>query len=281
MEFFDCKLNFNYHTHFYATKCLSTLSAMKILGNSSRGLLPIQKWLLYRTCVLPIALYEFQLWFFKGVPTVKNITKLKKIQQRAALWITGAFRTSPSEGIEAITGLIPITLHLRKLNGRHHLHYASILPSHTINSLLDSQHAKNQAPYKTATSKLTAKQQTNLKSPIKDVNDRLNSVRNCFNPLHCKGDRSGRLQEIPQWIIVNEILLQPTSRRFLRELDEAPGGNNLHYILQCLRVPALVTRVWTRKGCRMATECSWNDGSKTQYYVVILDRLPGRSGVAC
>jgi len=25
-------------------------------------------------------------------------------------------------------------------------------------------------------------------------------------------------------------------------------------------------------------ECSWNDGSKTQYYYVILDRLPGRSG---
>ena len=60
---------------------------------------------------------------------------------------------------------------------------------------------------------------------------------------HCKGNQSGRLQEIPQRIIVNEILLQPTSRRFLRELDEAPGGNNLHYILQCLRIPALVTRV--------------------------------------
>ena len=27
----------------------------------------------------------------------------------------------------------------------------------------------------------------------------------------------------------------------------------------------------------MATECSWNDGSKTQYYVVILDQLQGRS----
>ena len=94
----------------------------------------------------------------------------------------------------------------------------------------------------------------------------------------CKGDRSGRLQEIPQLIVVNEILLQPTSRRFLRELDEAPGGNNLHYILQCLHIPALVTRVWTRKGCRVAMECSWNDGSKTQYYYVMLDRLPGRSG---
>jgi len=41
--YFDRRLNFNYHTHFYTTKCLSTLSAMKMLGNSSRGLLPIQK----------------------------------------------------------------------------------------------------------------------------------------------------------------------------------------------------------------------------------------------
>jgi len=55
------------------------------------------------------------------------------------------------------------------------------------------------------------------------------------------------LQEIPQLIIVYEILLQSTSRRFLRELDEAPGENNLHYILQCLHIPASVTRVWTRK----------------------------------
>jgi len=29
--------------------------------------------------------------------------------------------------------------------------------------------------------------------------------------------------------------------------------------------------------CQVATECSWNDGSKTQYYIVILDRLPGCS----
>ena len=32
-------------------------------------------------------------------------------------------------------------------------------------------------------------------------------------------------------------MLQSTSRRFLRELDEAPGGNNLQYILQCPCVP--------------------------------------------
>ena len=159
------------------TKCLSTLSTIKMLGNSSRGLLPIQKQLLYKTCVLSITLYGLQLWFFKEVPTIRNMTKLKKIQQRAALWITGVFRTSPSKSIEAIVGLISITLHLCKLNNRHHLWYVSIPPLHAINLLLDSQHAKNQPSHRVATSKLTAKQQAKLKSPIKDVNECLNGVR--------------------------------------------------------------------------------------------------------
>ena len=182
--YFDCKLNFHYHMHFYATKCLFTLNAIKILGNSSQGLLSIQKRLLYRTCVLPIALYGFQLWFFKDALLIKNLTELKKMQWKAALWITGAFQTLLSKGIKAIAGLIPITLHLHKLNGQHHLCYTSIPPSHAINSLLDSQHTTCQPPHRVATSKLTAKQQVNLKSPIKDINEHLNSVRNCFNPLH-------------------------------------------------------------------------------------------------
>ena len=143
----------------------------------------MQKRLLYRTCILPIALYGFNLWFFKGVPIVKNINKLKKMQCKAALWITGAFRTSPSDGIEAIAGLILITLHMRKLNGRHYLRYGSIPSTHAINSFLDPQHVKNYPPHKTVTSKLTNKQQFNLKSSIKDVNECLNSVRECFNPF--------------------------------------------------------------------------------------------------
>ena len=172
---------------------MSTLNAMKMPGNFSRGLLPIQKCLLYRMCILPMALYGFQLWFFKGAPIFKNINKLKKMQRWAALQITGTFHTSPSEGIKAIAGLIPITSHLWKLNGRHHLRYTSIPSSYAINSLLNSQHAKNQSLHKVATSKLTVKQQANLKSPIKDVNKYLNSVYKCFNPLNPLFSPSSRL----------------------------------------------------------------------------------------
>jgi len=83
----------------------------------------------------------------------------------------------PSEGIEAIAGLIPIALHLQKLNGRHYLQYASIPLYHAINLLLDSQHTKNQPLHRAVMSNLTSKQQAKLKSPIKDVNEWLNGVR--------------------------------------------------------------------------------------------------------
>ena len=157
---------------------------MKLLGNSTQGILPLQKRLLYRTCVLPITLYGFQLWFFKGAPTIYNMTELKKMQCRAALWITRAFCTSPLEGIKAVAGLIPIHLYLRKLNGQHQLRYATISPSHTINSLLDHAHAKNHPAHKLATSSLTNKQKAYLKSPIKNVNKCLNEIQACSEPNH-------------------------------------------------------------------------------------------------
>jgi len=64
----------------------------------------------------------------------------------------------PSEAVEVVASLFPITLHLWKLNSRHHLQYTSIPLFYAINSLLDSQHTKNQLLYKVATSKLTVKQ---------------------------------------------------------------------------------------------------------------------------
>jgi len=54
---FDRKLSFRQHIN--VNKAISTVKYMKILGNSSRGLNPLQKWWLYRICTLPIALYGF------------------------------------------------------------------------------------------------------------------------------------------------------------------------------------------------------------------------------
>ena len=58
---FDRKLSFHQHINFYSNKVISTIKCMKILGNSIRGLNSHQKYLLYRSCILPIVLYGFQL----------------------------------------------------------------------------------------------------------------------------------------------------------------------------------------------------------------------------
>jgi hypothetical protein len=65
--FFDHNLTFCEHVKHYATKSISTVRSMKILGNPSHGLTPKQKRLLYISCVQPIATYGFRCWYKPGI----------------------------------------------------------------------------------------------------------------------------------------------------------------------------------------------------------------------
>ena len=58
---FNRKLTFYQHINHYSNKAISMVKCIKLLGNLSQGITPIQKHLLYRCCVLPIALYSYQL----------------------------------------------------------------------------------------------------------------------------------------------------------------------------------------------------------------------------
>jgi len=82
---FNRKLSFHKHIDHYANKAISTVKCMKLLGNSSRGISPFQKQLLYRCCALPIALYGFQLWFYNKAPISYHMKILNKMQRRAAI----------------------------------------------------------------------------------------------------------------------------------------------------------------------------------------------------
>jgi hypothetical protein len=113
--FFDKTLSFKEHVHFYSTKAFSMVLAMRMLENSNQGLSPSQKRLLYRSCVVPMATYGYRLWFFKRAKCKMLMLLINQMQRRAALWITSTFCTSPTTAIEAISGLMPIHLHLSKL----------------------------------------------------------------------------------------------------------------------------------------------------------------------
>ena len=129
---------FHQYINFYSNKVLSSFKCMKILGNSSHSITPVQKQLLYRSCILPITLYSFQLWFYNYALLSYPLKTLGKMQRRAAIWILGVFKTSLTEGIEAIADLIPIKTHLQKLEGRLQLCTSSLPSNHIIRILMDS-----------------------------------------------------------------------------------------------------------------------------------------------
>ena len=126
-----------------------------MLGNSTQGLLSLQKWLLYQSCVVLIATYSFHLWYFAGAPTKVQVFLLATMQCKAALCILGAFCTSPTGGIEALVGLIPIHLHLKKLVKQFYLRAATLPFQHILMSLLSAWNSKGTCPHSQSLALLT------------------------------------------------------------------------------------------------------------------------------
>ena len=137
---------FHQHIDFYSNKAISMVKCMKLLGNSSQGINPIQKHLLYRCCILSMVLYGFQLWFYNKAPLLYHMKILGKMQRRAAIWILGAFRTLSMKGLEAITGLISIKFYLQKLASRSQLRSTAFPENHLIRTLMDDPHNAHNKP---------------------------------------------------------------------------------------------------------------------------------------
>ena len=167
---FNRKLTFHQHVNFYSNKALLSVKYMKLLGNFSHGIMPLQKRLLYRCCVFPIASYSFQLWFYKHAPLAYPLKPLGKMQRRAAIWILGVFKTSPTEGIEAIVGLIPIKYHLQKIGGRSQLHATSFPSNHIIQILMDSLFSSPHDHHPSSLRFFIDQQKAKIKSHLVDSN---------------------------------------------------------------------------------------------------------------
>jgi hypothetical protein len=134
--FFDRKLQFKEHAHFYMTRAFMQVHAMGMLGNSVRGLEPDQKRLLYRSCVVPVITYGFCLWYFKGAHVKGLIKAMSQVQHTAARWICGNFRTTLGGGAECLRGLLPMHLTLCCLADRGPTRVPMLARSHPLRSIL-------------------------------------------------------------------------------------------------------------------------------------------------
>jgi len=103
------------------------------------------------------------------------------MQQRATLWISGIFQTSSTTGIKAISGLISIHLHLKKLYGRFLLRRLLLSPNHIISSILSSDGLHKHNAHNISIDNLTPKQRLCLKSTLIDVDNSHNELFPSFS----------------------------------------------------------------------------------------------------
>ena len=159
------------------------VKCMKLLGNSVRGINPLQKCLLYRCCALPIALYGFQLWFYNKAPLSYHMKILNKMQRRAAIWILEVFKTSPLEGIEALAGLMPIKFHLQKIAKRSLIRSFKIPDNHILKNLLNDDPPKSKSHNSHNIDSLTNHQKFLTKGHLIDSSIKSYGIFPSFSPL--------------------------------------------------------------------------------------------------
>ena len=157
---------------------------MKILSNSVWGLISHQKCFLYKSCILSIILYGFQIWFYNKALLSYPLKILRKIQRRAALWILGVFQTFLSFSIEAITGLILIYLHFKKLSSRSQLRAHALPNNHILWSLLKLRPNITSNPHCLFLGLLTKCQCNIIKDLVVNMDNRFNEVFPSFDPLN-------------------------------------------------------------------------------------------------
>ena len=120
---------------------------------------------------------------------------LGKMQRRATIWILGTFRTSPTEELEAITGLIPIKLYLHKLASRSQLHSATFPKNHIIKTLIEDVPTK---PSSHSINILTDLQKNSIKGHLIDLYNKLHGIFPSFCPLDSELNPGSRIINIFQ-----------------------------------------------------------------------------------
>jgi len=118
------------------------------------------------------------------------------MQRRAAIWILGAFKTSPTEGLKAITGLIPIKLHLHKLTSRSQLCSTALPKNHLIKTLMDDPLNTHYKPPPHLINSLTDCQKIFIKGHFMDSNNKLYGVFPSFSPLNPEFNPGSRIINI-------------------------------------------------------------------------------------
>ena len=114
------------------------IKCMKLLNNSNCGINPLQKCLLYRTCILPIVLYRFQLWFYNHAPMTYHLKALGKCKEEQPYGSQGPSKHPCHMVLKLLLGSFPLNFTSRSLVEDHNLEHINfcLTTSYTLSSIL-------------------------------------------------------------------------------------------------------------------------------------------------
>ena len=131
------------------------------------------------------------------------------------------FHTFFTLDIETIAGLIPIHLHLQKLNERFYLQAHLLFPNHIINLILDLRDFSNWEPHQLLLDKLLPRQCLIIKDLLVDIDNRCNKNFSSFSPFNCK-------------FLLENRLIDVFSNHFSFYTLSKKNNHNIKSYLQCL-----------------------------------------------
>ena len=105
------------------------------------------------------------------------------MQRRATIWILEAFKTSPSEGIEAIAGIIPMKFHLQKIAKRSQIRPFKLPINHILRNLMDDSPPSSTIPNLHKISLLTNCQRSLTKGHLIDSYNKSHEIFPSFSLL--------------------------------------------------------------------------------------------------
>ena len=108
---------------------------------------------------------------------------LNKIQRRATIWILGAFKTLPLEGIEAIAGIIPMKFHLQKIAKRSQIQPFKLPINHILRNLIDDSPPSSTIPNPYKIGLLTNCQRSLTKGHVINSYNKSHWIFQSFSPL--------------------------------------------------------------------------------------------------
>ena len=112
--FFNKRLKWDNHVTIMCNRARASACAMKLLGNTVRGLSMANWRLVLNAVCLPVLSYGSPLWFVPG-KTKGLVAKTQAVQNEMVRMVAGAFRTAPREALCHLTRMLPMEIYLEKL----------------------------------------------------------------------------------------------------------------------------------------------------------------------